>query len=210
MERTVYLVRHAESAGSGGQKRYLGQLDPDLSPRGVRQGEELARALRRRPLRAVFTSDLLRAMRTASLIARGRDCRPWPVRELREIGLGDWEGRTFDEVRAQYPQEYQERGRDLAGYRPPGGESFADLQQRVLSAFSAAAEKTGGDFLIVGHAGVNRVLLCGFMRRPLQELFSIPQDHAGVSILSESRGSWRVVAVNARADEVDVALGHTG
>ncbi len=210
MERTIYLVRHAAVAGGDGTRRCLGQLDPDLSPLGVRQAEELGRALRHRPLQAVFTSDLRRALRTAGLIAKGRDCRPEPVRELREIGLGDWEGRTFAQVRARYPREYEQRGRDLAGYRPPGGESFADLQERVLPAFTAATEKTAGDFLIVAHAGVNRVILCHLMGRPLQELFSIPQDYAGVSILSEHRGTYRVVAVNVGPAGFDVPRPQTG
>lgn len=209
-ERTIYLARHAEAAVSDGQKRYLGQLDPDLSPLGVRQAEELCRVFKQRPLQAVFTSDLRRALRTAWLIVEGRDCRPEPVRELREIGLGDWEGKTFAEVRAHYPDEYEQRGLDLAHYRTPGGESFADLQQRVLPAFTSAAERTRGDFLIVAHAGVNRVILCHLMRRPLQEIFSIPQNHAGVSILSENRGSCRVVAVNVGPDGFDATRGHTG
>ncbi len=202
MERTIFLVRHAEAAGADGQKRYVGQMDPDLSPLGVRQAEELGAAFRHRPVRAVFSSDLRRAMRTALPIAGSHGCRPEPVRDLREIGLGEWEGRTFDEVRAQYPEEFERRGQDLAGYRPPGGESFADLQQRALRAFTDIAEKTGGDLVIVAHAGVNRVILCHLMRRPLQELFSIPQDAARVSIVWEDGGGYRVLAVNAGPDSL--------
>ncbi len=197
MKKTVFLVRHAEAAGPDREKRYLGQLDPDLSPSGVRQAEELARALQRFPIRALFASDLRRAMRTAELIARGRDCRPEPVRELREIALGDWEGRTFAQVRARYPEEYRLRGLDLAGYRPPGGESFADLRSRVVPAFERAVERSRGDLAIVTHAGVIRMVLCHVAARPLQELFSIPSDHARVSVLVAEGGRWRVTAINA-------------
>ena len=177
-------------------------MDPDLSPSGVRQAEELGRALRRFPIRAVFSSDLRRAVRTADVIARGRDCRPETVTDLREIALGEWEGMTFSEVRARYPEEYHRRGQDLAGYRTPGGESFADLQQRVLPAFTSAVERAGGDLVIVAHAGVNRVILCHLLRRPLQELFSIPADHARASIVVEDGGSYRVDAVNLGPDRL--------
>jgi alpha-ribazole phosphatase len=199
-EKTIFLVRHAEAVGIDQQKRYLGQQDPDLSPLGIHQAEKLGQAFRHRPTEAVFTSDLLRAMHTALWIAKNHGCQPVRVREFREISLGEWEGRTFQEVQAQHPEEYEQRGRDIANYRTPGGESFADLQKRVLPAFTAVVEKTKGNLVIVAHAGVNRVILCHLMRRPLQELLSIPQDHAGVSVLREEVGSYRVVAVNVDSD----------
>ncbi len=210
VEKTIFLVRHAEATRIDRQKRYLGQEDPDLSPLGIRQAEKLGQAFRRYPIEAVFTSDLLRAVRTARLIAGGCHCQPEQVRAFREINLGAWDGRTFREIQAEYPEEYRQRGQDTVNYRTPGGESFADLQERVLAAFAEVVRKTNGDCVIVAHAGVNRVLLCHLMRRPLHELFSIPQGHAGINILSEALGSYRVVAVNAdssslmsRADRQD-------
>ncbi len=197
MGKTIFLVRHAEPVEIDKQKRYLGQQDPDLSPFGIRQAEKLGQAFRNCPIEAVFTSDLLRAVHTASWIARDHHCQPEIVSEFREISLGEWEGRTFAEVQAQYPEEYERRGQDIANHRTPGGESYADLQERVLPAFTAAVEKTKGDLVIVAHAGVNRVILCHLTGQPLHDLFSIPQDYAAVNILREGRGSYRVVAVNA-------------
>ena len=202
MGKTIFLVRHAEPVGIDKQKRYLGQQDPDLSPFGIRQAERLGQAFRNCPIEAVFTSDLLRAVHTASLIVKNRDCQPEPVSEFREISLGEWEGRTFAEVQAQYPEEYERRGQDIANHRTPGGESFADLQKRVLPAFAKVVEKTKGNSMIVAHAGVNRVILCHLTGRPLQDLFSIPQDYAGVSILREAMRSYRAVAVNADSDSL--------
>jgi alpha-ribazole phosphatase len=202
MKRTIFLVRHAEAVGIDQQKRYLGQQDPDLSPLGFHQAEKLGQAFRHRPIEAVFTSDLLRAEHTALWIARDHHCQPEALREFREISMGAWEGRTFQEVQAQHPEEYEQRGRDIANYRTPAGESFFDLQKRVLPAFTAVVEKTKGNLVIVAHAGVNRVILCHLMRRPLQELFSIPQDHAGVNVLREEVGSYHVVAANVDADSL--------
>ena len=194
-EKIIFLVRHAEPVGIDQQKRYLGQHNPDLSPFGVHQAEKLCEAFRSCPIQAVFTSDLLRAVHTALLIVKNHHCQPERIREFREISLGEWEGRTFQEVQAQYPEEYEQRGQDIANYRTPGGESFADLQKRVLPAFRAVV-KTKGNLVIVAHAGVNRVILCHLTQRPLQELFSIPQDYAAVNILRENMGSYRVVAMN--------------
>lgn len=196
MDKTIFLVRHAEAAGIDQQKRYLGQQDPDLSPLGINQAKKLCMAFTSFPIKAVFTSDLVRAVNTASLIANDHHCRIEKIKEFREINLGKWEGRTFQEIQTEYPEEYEQRGLDIANYRTPGGESFADLQKRALPAFTKAAEKTEGDLAIVAHAGVNRVILCHLMQRPLEELFSIPQDHAAVNIIRENNGSYSVVTVN--------------
>ena len=196
MEKTIFLIRHAEAAGIDEQKRYLGQQDPGLSPLGMLQAEKLCLAFTSFPIKAVFTSDLVRAVNTASLIANDHHCPIEKIKEFREINLGTWEGKTFQEIQAQYTEEYEQRGRDIANYRTPGGESFADLQKRALPAFMNVAEKVEGDVVIVAHAGVNRVILCHLMQRPLQELFCIPQDYAAVNIIRENKGSYNVIAIN--------------
>lgn len=196
MEKTIFLIRHAEAAGIDEQKRYIGQQDPELSPLGMHQAQKLCLAFTSFPIKAVFTSDLVRAVNTASLIANDHHCPIEKIKEFREINLGTWEGRTFQEIQAQYPEEYEQRGRDIANYRTPGGESFAELQKRALHAFTNVAEKAEGDLVIVAHAGVNRVILCHLMQRPIEELFSIPQDHAAVNIIRQSKGSYSVVTVN--------------
>ena len=195
-------MRHAEPVGVDQQKRYLGQLDPDLSPVGIRQAEKLRQAFSLVPIEAVFTSDLMRAVHTALLTAENHHCQPARVREFREISLGEWEGRTFQEIQAQHHEEYERRGQDIAYYRTPGGESFADVQKRVIPAFTAVVEKMKGDLLIVAHASVNRVILCHLMQRPLRELFSIPQDYAKVNVIRENMGTCHVVAVNMDSDSL--------
>jgi probable phosphoglycerate mutase len=202
MGKTVFLIRHAEAAGIDQQKRYIGQQDHDLSPLGIHQAEKLCRVFTSFPIEAVFTSDLVRAANTALPIARDHRCPLEKISEFRELNLGTWEGRTIQEIQVQHPAEYEQRGRDIANYRTPGGESFADLQKRALPAFIKVVGKTQGDIAIVAHAGVNRVILCHQMQRPLQELFSIPQDYAAVNILSENMGSYRVVVVNMDSDSL--------
>jgi alpha-ribazole phosphatase len=206
IEKTIFLVRHAEPVGIDLQKSYLGHQNPDLSPLGIHQAEMLCQAFRYYPIQAVFTSDLLRAVHTALYIVKNHHCQPERIREFREISLGEWDGRTFQEVQEQYPEEYKQRGQDIVNYRTPGGESYADVQKRVLPAFTEVLEKTKGSSVIVAHAGVNRVILCHLIKRPLQELFSIPQDYAAVNILRENMGSFHVVAVNM---DLDSLMSHT-
>ena len=96
------------------------------------------------------------------------------------------------EVRRLFPQEYDRRGADLAGYRPAGGESFADLSARVLPAFEEVVQQSGENLLIVGHAGVNRVILCHLLGMPLANLFRLEQEYGCLNILEYTAGAWVV------------------
>ncbi|MHB8069598.1 MAG: DVU_1551 family NTP transferase [Desulfobaccales bacterium] len=180
----IYLVRHGAIQPPGAGRRYLGQLDVPLSPEGRSQAEALRERLRQARLAAVYCSDLRRALETAGIIAAPHSLKPRACPELREISLGAWEGLAFDAVRERYPEEYAARGKDFINFRPPAGESFLDCAHRVLPALSAALAATPGDLLLVGHAGVNRILLCLAQGRSLTDLFAIPQPYGCLNFMT--------------------------
>ena len=175
--RNIYLARHGAVFQKGDAKRYIGHTDLPLAEEGFQQAEKLAEKLRPTPLTAIFCSDLRRALDTARIVAKLQGVDAAATSNFREIGLGEWEGLTLDAVRSKYPEEYDERGRDIVHFRPPGGESFMECARRVIPAFYDAIYSTRGDILIVGHAGVNRVLLCHVLGKHVSELFDIEQDY---------------------------------
>jgi molybdenum cofactor cytidylyltransferase len=179
----VYLVRHGDVGLAESEKRYIGQADLHLSPDGVRQAQTLRERLEKVPLEAVYCSDLARSRETACIIAEPHGLEPVLDPNLREIGLGDWEGISFDEIRRLYPEAYDERGRDLVHFRPPGGESFLDCASRVIPALHEALLATSGNILVVGHAGVNRILLCQAMGKSMDTLMDIRQDYGCLNLL---------------------------
>ena len=207
-EVRVYLVRHAQPEGPGG-KRYRGQADLPLGREGEEQADRLAGRLMGLTggacFDAVYSSDLQRGLRTAEIAVDGCgtpiQALPW----LREIDVGLWEGLTRDDARGRFRAEYAARERDLTGTPFPGGESFADLSERVVGAFERllqdAAAARRRRILVVGHRGVNRVLLAHFRGLPLAELFSIEQDYCTVTLLRVTPGEGRepqVIAVEPR------------
>src|SRR5512147_1439895 len=121
MGTRVYLMRHGEVENSG-EKRYNGHIDIDITHRGVEQMHRLAGLLAEKQLSAVYSSDLIRSVRGARIIAEGRGLIFTPVRELRERSVGAWEGLTAEEIRERYPEEYAAWRSDLLNYRPPRGE----------------------------------------------------------------------------------------
>jgi len=191
----ICLLRHGEIAGAG-SRRFIGQTDIPLGENGRRQAECWGEAWAGRIWDRVYASDLVRSLETAQIIVGSRH----PVLALpglREIAMGEWDGQPMAEIRARYPEAWELRGRSFDTFRPPGGESFADLRDRVLPVFNRIAGKARGPVLIVAHAGVNRVILCGLLGVPLCRLFEVKQDYGCLNRIDCGSGGLRVSAVNA-------------
>lgn len=181
--RGIFLVRHGAVHTGGREKRFVGQLDLPLSPQGMAEIEDLREKLRAVQFSTIYCSDLTRSLLTAQILAGPHGIRPTPRRDLREIALGEWEGLTFEDVAARFPKEFQERGRDMVHTRPPGGESFHDCACRVIPALYDIIHSSSGNVLIVGHAGVNRIILSQAMGKDLKDLFDIPQDYCAANMI---------------------------
>lgn len=154
----IIAIRHGETAWNV-DTRIQGQLDIPLNDTGRWQAHRLALALAGEPIAAVYSSDLLRAWDTALSVA---DAVGQPVvtdEGLRERGFGEFQGRTYAEIEALWPEEalrWRKRDPDFA---PPGGESLVALRERVTrTAHALAARHAGEQIVMVGHGGVMDVL----------------------------------------------------
>jgi len=194
--RTALLIRHGLISVDA-EDRFLGADDAPMSPAGEAQIHGLVTRLRPRVApEAIYCSDLSRSLRTAELLASG-PAVPIHVRPaLREIDMGDWQGLLRREVAERLPEEYAARGRDIANFRPPRGESFADLAQRVLPCWREIVESEAQVVAIAGHAGVSRVILCHLLGAPLANLFRIAQRSACVNVVEWRRNGPVVTLID--------------
>jgi alpha-ribazole phosphatase len=179
----LYLLRHGQVA-DGHTHLYHGNNDIELSPQGIRQLEAAAAQLQEVNLAGVYASDLTRALQGAEIICRGRNIKPRTLPEFREIHFGVWEGLSFQEIAEQYPEDLQARFKDLPNFRIPGGESLMDLKARALPALQALIEEHQEQaFLLVAHAGINRVILSEALGLSLQNLFRLDQNYGCLNII---------------------------
>jgi probable phosphoglycerate mutase len=182
---TVYLLRHGDSSVDS-VRRFIGQSESSLNETGRLQAEWWRQELAGIPFSGFYCSALQRSIETARIIAQPHHASVTIQPGLNEIDLGSWDGMPISEVQRLFPLEYHQRGADLAGYRPPGGESFADLSARVVPAFEKIIQHSSENLLIVGHAGVNRVILCHLLGMPLAHLFRLGQEYGCLNILEYS------------------------
>lgn len=196
----IYLLRHGEIAEPA-KGRYVGQTDCALTDRGRTQADQWKKWLEGKRIKSIFCSDLVRSCETAEIISGGREVGIQVDPNLREINLGEWDGRSMHEIKAKFPEKWQARGESIDTFRPPKGENFTDLYQRVVPVFEHIAETASGSVLVVGHAGVNRMILCHVLGMPIRKLFAVRQDFGALNLIDNSGNALQVAAVNIRPDK---------
>lgn len=178
----LLLVRHGELELNKPEK-FWGRSDISLSANGVRQAGLLRKRLAEKRILAAYCSSLSRARQTAEVImaSHGIEVRVCP--ELDEINFGQFEGMTFDQIKAADP----ETARRLMVWdiKPgfPGGESIQDLDQRVKS-FIDGHDLTGkGTILVVAHAGTLRLLICNLLGLAMDQWRKLRLNLGSLSIV---------------------------
>lgn len=189
----IILIRHGEIVDAKG--RAVGQIDLPLSEKGLSQATQIAESLGSFRPRRIYCSPLARTVQTASFIEKKYDLELIQVPEIKEISLGSWEGLEFRTIKSRYPDEFENRGQDMAGFRPPEGENFNDLQIRVRS-FIDQLEAENEPSIIVTHAGVIRSVLHIVLGFPLGNIFRLKPDYCHATVFQRSKQGFVLKAFN--------------
>jgi probable phosphoglycerate mutase len=151
------MVRHAETDWNR-DNRFQGHADPSLNEAGRAQAHALAGSLADTGIAAVYSSPLLRARETASVVGRELGLEVALVDELREVDVGSWSGLTREEVEARFPAGFR-RWLEY-GHGWDDGETYDELGTRVLAGVRRIAASHRGDrILAVTHGGPIRSVL---------------------------------------------------
>jgi len=192
----IYLIRHGRTSWNDGGK-WQGKTDIPLDSAGEAQSRALARRLARlrEPIKTIYSSDLIRARRTAEIITETCGAEIVYLPELREIDLGSWEGRTIDEISGLDGfDEWEANGR----VAPHGGESFEQTRDRVTGAMYRIAAEQESDFAVVSHGTAIRLFIGHILEIPIAKKMSTVTYNAAFSVVRYDRetGRFSVITVN--------------
>jgi broad specificity phosphatase PhoE len=173
------LLRHGQTPMSV-EKRYAGRSDVPLTDAGVAQAAAAAKRLATAGLDAIVSSPRQRAVRTAEEVAAITGLPVATDEGFRETDFGAWEGLTFTEVRERWPSEMTAWLADPA-VAPPGGESFAEVSERVTAALHRVlSARPGQRVLVVSHVTPIKTLVTAALLAPPPALYRMHLDVAAL------------------------------
>ncbi len=177
-ETIIDFIRHGEPVGGRAFRGH--RIDDPLSDKGWQQmrvavGEHC-------PWSHIISSPLQRCKAFADELANKNNLTISIDDRFKEVGFGDWEGKTPDQLQQQRLDEYNAFYADPINHRPPGAENLNNFISRVVSAYQDVTDRyLGQHTLVVAHAGVIRAVITHVLHTEPLGLYKIKVNNAGIT-----------------------------
>ena len=177
----IVLVRHGETDWNVGEV-FRGRADVDLNENGIQQAELLGEYLSCEKIDFVYSSPLQRATKTAAAIAAHHGLEVNSIANLIDFDFGEWQGKSLEEVKAEYTELYRDWTDTPEQVRVPGGECLEDVSGRAMSFVEDAVMRCGdGRIVFVSHRVVCKVMICGLLGMDNSRFHVIRIDNCGIT-----------------------------
>lgn len=196
MASRLILVRHGETDFNA-ECRFLGSIDKPLSARGEEQIAFLRRRMAEVPMDRIYTSPFTRARQTAQAMRAGRGIDICDDDGLREICCGEWEGLNGQQVEERWPGMLSVWNGQPEALRMPGGDTFAEVSERIGEAFRRLAGRHRGETVgIASHMICIELLLMRLTDAPLNDIWRQKQlDNTSVSVIDiDDNGNTHIIS----------------
>ena len=177
-----------------------------MSETGQKQAQALAKALVGISIDQIYSSPLKRTMQTATLISQGLLCQdPIPDQRLKEINHGEWEGKTKEQIKQEYPDQLHFWKTEPETVTFPQGEKLDQVLQRSFEFLDLITKYSHQRVAIVTHDTVIRSLLTKFLLRELKDIWLYQLDAGGYSVIEWNGKFKQVIKINANEHLKDIA-----
>ncbi len=174
---TVDLIRHGEPVGGS---KYRGQIDDPLSEKGWTQMREAIGE--HSPWDIIISSTLSRCIDFARELGQRAGIDVRAESRLMEIGFGEWEGRTASELQQENPGQVERFLRDPLNNTPSGAETLPEFETRIIGAWNDVLHQHYGQHvLLVGHAGMMRMIIRHVLDMPIDRMYRIQVANAAIT-----------------------------
>jgi broad specificity phosphatase PhoE len=177
----LYFVRHGETEWNK-SGRMQGRLDSNLTEKGLKDAERLGEHLREMQFDEIISSPSTRTIQTAEKLAGSSSPAISTDERLMEIHLGQWQGKTGEEIKELYPEQYGFYWNEPAKFENPGGETFLEVKNRLAGFLQElGGRRSIGKILIVTHAVVIKTAVMLANKVTVNEIWEPPFIH-GTSV----------------------------
>ena len=169
------IIRHGRTAANKGAY-FAGQMDVPLLDEGEEQAKRTAQyVLENYRVDCIYSSDLMRTCQTVQPIADSLGLPIYTCKELREVNVGNWQGRLRVDIQRENPEQYAQYVSNIGSFRFDGGEGFADVMERARLALARIAKENDGQNVVIGtHGGVIRSLYAVWNGLPASQIKEAP------------------------------------
>ncbi len=195
---TILLVRHGETDWNR-SGRVMGTRPVPLNQQGLTQAARLALELTALESPTLYSSPVLRTRQTADILASTLRLSVVEEPGLSEIGVGEWEGRYWNEFEGDPARINYYRLPEEA--RPPGGETLGEVQRRAVASVQRASRLAASrPAILVTHADVVKAIVAHYLEAPLQTMRHMQIGHASVTALAIDDSSATLLCLNSLPD----------
>ena len=191
----IYLVRHGETDYNM-KGCYYGWTDCSLAQEGIEQSEILRSAFEKIQYDVMLSSDLKRAVETANIINYSNKELKIDKR-LRELNFGKWEGKSYNEVAAEYTEHWNLWVEDWENATPTEGESFVSMYNRICGYMDEILHLyEDKSIVVVGHNGSLRIIATYLLGLTLDKTWCFNFDHGKYSLFEVNEGHCSIKGIN--------------
>ncbi|MBU5465881.1 alpha-ribazole phosphatase [Virgibacillus sp. MSJ-26] len=177
----IYLIRHGQTDWNI-RGKLQGSMDIELNQTGITQAKLLSNTLLNSDYNfsAIYSSPQKRAIQTAQILSELTKVKYVSIEGLQEINFGEWEGLTWNEIEERYPAQYKKWSVNQRYSKPPKGESYQELLNRVLPAIHKVIKRNRENVVIVTHRAVIMCLQCYLTNTPFDQMMKFNMDNSSI------------------------------
>lgn len=178
----LFLIRHGQTDWNI-KGKIQGSCDIELNHTGIKQAEELSNKVLENKYKfsKIYSSPQRRAVKTAEILSKVTNIEYISTEGLEEINFGEWEGLSWAEVKEKYPTEYDEWYINRRYAKPPKGQSYQDMVERVLKAIHKIINENCDDVAIVTHSALIMCLQCCLTNTPFDKMTKFKTDNTSIT-----------------------------
>ena len=193
----IYLIRHGETEWNKMQRSQGCSNDIPLSGEGIKQAEAVSERLKDEKIDLFFSSHLIRANKTAEIIAKPHNKDVHIFEEFKEMNFGCWEGLCFDEIKKNHTEALKVWRETPQLAKIPMAESIVGLRERSIGKLlQILKDNPDKNILIVSHGVTIKTMITSIMGIELSNLHKISQDNTAVNIFDYKNGAFYTQLIN--------------
>lgn len=190
----IYLVRHGELYWEDNIKKCIGITDINLNEKGIKKAESVGRFLKDKNISRIYTSNLKRCKKSAEIVSTILNVPYYIENELVEINMGIWENKSFEDIKAKYAKEYENRGKNISTFRIKHGETFQECYERSKCILKKISEANYNDnIVIISHSGVIKSMMCFIANISIDEILSIKLDYGHIIHINYNKKEYKII-----------------